>query len=288
VTEPSYSPADVSVSRALPFAAVPGFRPLELDLYRPPAAAPLPVVIYLHGGGWRQGTREAASPGFRDWNPGLLTELAAAGFAVISADYRLSGEAQFPAQLEDVYRAMDWVAASGEDHGADPSRVLLWGDSAGGHLAALAAARGGQSHPVRGVVLWYPITDLVSIQADADAVDGEPHDTPDARETALLGRSMREDPASARRASPVTHVDGVTAPFFLAHGNADLVSPYQQSIRLRDALLAAGKEATLYTVEGAGHMWQGASRDQLHALLNATFGFLREQSELTSAQASEA
>jgi acetyl esterase/lipase len=279
--ELTYSPADVSVSRALPFAAIPGFRPLELDLYRPPAAGPLPVVIYLHGGGWRQGTREAASPGFREWKPGLLTRLAAAGFAVVSADYRLSGEARFPAQLEDAYRAVDWVAASGEAHGADPSRVLLWGDSAGGLLAALAAAGGGRSAEIRGVVLWYPVTDLLSIQADADAVGGEPHDTPDARETALLGRRIPDDPAVARQASPVTHAGAAAAPFFLAHGNADLVSPYQQSIRLRDALAAAGKEATLYTVEGAGHMWQGAGRDQLHALLDATFGFLREHSELT-------
>lgn len=276
----SHSPADVSVSRALPFAAIPGYRPLELDLYRPPAADPLPVVIYLHGGGWRQGTREAASPGFRDWNPGVLTRLAAAGFVVVSADYRLSGEARFPAQLEDVYRAFDWVATSGRAHGADPSRVLLWGDSAGGHLAALAATGGPR---VRGVVAWYPITDLLSIQADAEAVGGEPHNTPDARQTALLGHLIWDDPAAASQASPVTHAGAASAPFFLAHGDADLLSPYEQSLRLRDRLLAAGKEVTLYTVEGAGHMWQGASDEQLHALLDATFAFLRQHSALSPA-----
>jgi acetyl esterase/lipase len=254
--QPTYPTADITVSRALPFAAVPGFRPLELDLYRPPADEPLPVVIYLHGGGWRMGTRVAASPGFRDWTPGLLTELAAAGFAVVSADYRLSGEARFPAQLDDVCRVMDWVAASGDAHGIDPSRVLLWGDSAGAHLAGLAATAAPRNAQLRGVVLWYPITDLVTIQADADAIGGEPHDTPDSRETALLGCSLRDDPAAARQASPVTHAAVAAAPFFLAHGHADLVSPYQQSVRLRDALLAAGKEVTLYTVEGAGHMWQ--------------------------------
>jgi acetyl esterase/lipase len=282
-----YASADVSVSRALSFATIPGYRPLELDLYRPPADRPLPAVIYLHGGGWRQGTRQAASPGFRDWNPGLLTRLAAAGFVVASADYRLSGEARFPAQLDDVYRAVDWVTASGEAHGIDPSRILLWGDSAGGHLAALAATGGPQCPQLRGVVAWYPITDLPSIQADADAVGGEPHNTPEARETALIGALIQDDPSAARQASPVTHATTARAPFFLAHGNADLVSPYQQSIRLRDALLAAGKEVTLYTVEGAGHMWQGASRDQLHALLGATFAFLRQHSELTAARAQE-
>lgn len=275
------SPADVSVSRALPFATIPGYRPLELDLYRPSAAHPLPAVVYLHGGGWRQGSRAAASPGFRDWRPGLLTRLAAAGFVVISADYRLSGEARFPAQLDDVYRAVDWATAEGEEHGADPSRILLWGDSAGGHLAALAATGDRQRPQVRGVVAWYPVTDLPSIQADADAVGGEPHNTPDARETALLGTLISADLAAARQASPVTHASTARAPFFLAHGHADLLVPYQQSIRLRDALLAAGREVTLYTVEGAGHMWQGASVHQLDALLGATIAFLRQHSEVS-------
>jgi acetyl esterase/lipase len=84
-----------------------GYRPLELDLHRPVADRPLPAVVYLHGGGWRQGARDLSSPAFRDWNPGLLTRLAAAGFAVVAPDYRLSGEARFPAQLEDVHRALD-------------------------------------------------------------------------------------------------------------------------------------------------------------------------------------
>jgi acetyl esterase/lipase len=274
----TYPPAEVSVSRALPFAAISGYRPLELDLHRPPAHHPLPVVIYLHGGGWRLGTRELVSPAFRDWNPGLLTRVAAAGFVVAAADYRFSGEARFPAQLEDVHRALDWVIANGAEHGADPARILLWGDSAGGHLAALAAMGMPQRPELRGVVAWYPITDLLAIQADAEAVGGEPHDTADARETALLGGRIPDLPDKAREASPVTHAAAASAPFFLAHGTADLASPYQQSVRLRDALLAEGKQATLHTVEGAGHMWQGASDEQLHALLDATLTFLQRYS----------
>jgi acetyl esterase/lipase len=275
------SPADVAVSRALPFAATAGYRPLELDLHRPPAADPLPVVIYLHGGGWRLGTRELVSPAFRGWNPGLLTRVAAAGFVVVAADYRLSGEARFPAQLEDVYRALDWVIANGAEHGADADRILLWGDSAGGHLACLAALAAMGETPraqIRGVVAWYPITDLPAIQADADAVGGEPHDTADARETVLLGGRIPDLPDQAREASPVTYAAAASAPFFLAHGTADLLVPYQQSVRLRDALLAEGKQATLHPVEGADHMWRGASQEQLHALLDATLGFLRRHS----------
>jgi acetyl esterase/lipase len=271
-------PADVSVSRALPFAAISGYRPLELDLHRAPARHPLPVVIYLHGGGWRLGTRELVSPAFRDWSPGLLTRVAAAGFVVAAADYRLSGEARFPAQVEDVHRAVDWAIANGAEHGADPARILLWGDSAGGHLAALAAMGMPQRPQLRGVVAWYPITDLLAIQADAEAVGGEPHDTADARETALLGGRIPDLPDQAREASPVTHAAAASAPFFLAHGTADLLSPYQQSVRLRDALLAEGKQAALHTVEGAGHMWRGASHGQLDALLDATLTFLRRHS----------
>jgi acetyl esterase/lipase len=275
---------DVSVSRAVPFAAIGGYRPLELDLHRPVAGRPLPAVVYLHGGGWRQGARDLSSPAFRDWNPGLFTRLAAAGFAVVAPDYRLSGEARFPAQLEDVHRALDWVAANGARHGIDPGRVMLWGDSAGGHLAALAAmtamtAMGsGQPRPaIRAVVAWYPITDLANIQADAEAVGGEPHNTADARETALLGGLIKDLPGEARNASPVTHVSQAAAPFFLAHGTADVMVPYAQSLRLRDALRAAGKEVSLHTVDGADHMWKGATDEQLHRLLDATLAFLNRE-----------
>jgi acetyl esterase/lipase len=268
----------VSLTRALTFAAIPGYRPLELDLFRPASGGPLPAVVYLHGGGWRQGARDMTSPAFRDWRPGLLSRVASAGFAVVCPDYRLSGEARFPAQLDDVRRALDWVADSGARHGIDPDRILLWGDSAGGHLAALAGMRGEAPPGIRGVVAWYPVTDLVGIQADADAVGGEPHNTPDARETALLGGPIRDLPELAADASPVSHVAAATAPFFLAHGTADLGVPFAQSVRLRDALLAAGAEVSLHAVEGADHMWQGASDEQLRRLLDATLEFLRRRS----------
>ena len=270
----------VSRTRALTFAALAGYRPLELDLLRPASVGPSaerlrPAVVYLHGGGWRQGARDMASPAFREWQPGLLTRVAAAGFAVVCPDYRLSAEARFPAQLDDVHRALDWVTDSGAKHGIDTGRILLWGDSAGGHLATLAALRGGARSGIRGVVAWYPVTDLVGIQADADAIGGEPHNTPGARETALLGGLISDLPELAADASPVSHVAAATAPFLLAHGTADLGVPFAQSVRLRDALLAAGAEVSLHAVEGADHMWQGASDEQLHRLLDATLAFLR-------------
>jgi acetyl esterase/lipase len=272
---PATSADGVSRTRALTFAALPGYRPLELDLFRPASDGPLPAVVYLHGGGWRQGARDMTSPAFREWRPGLLARVASAGFAIVCPDYRLSGEARFPAQLDDVNRALDWVTDSGAKHGIDPDRILLWGDSAGGHLAALAALPADERPGIRGVVAWYPVTDLVGIQADADAVGGEPHNAPDSRETALLGGLISDLPELAADASPVSHVDAATAPFFLAHGTADLGVPFAQSVRLRDALLTAGKEVSLRAVEGADHMWQGASDGQLHQLFDATLEFLR-------------
>jgi acetyl esterase/lipase len=299
VTGDSPGPADgVSVARALTFAALPGYRPLQLDLFRPESdgpsserpetgrpetgrpetGRPLPAVVYLHGGGWRQGARDMTSPAFRDWRPGLLARVASAGFAVVCPDYRLSGEARFPAQLDDVHRALDWVTGSGAEHGIDPDRILLWGDSAGGHLATLAALRGEPRPAIRGVVAWYPVTDLAGIQADAEAIGGEPHNTADARETALLGGLICDLPALAADASPVSHVAAATAPFLLAHGTADRGVPFAQSARLRDALLAADAEVSLHAVEGADHMWQGASDEQLHRLFDVTLSFLRVSS----------
>ncbi len=264
----------VRVTRAVPFAAIPGFRPLELDLYRPDSTAPGPAVLYVHGGGWRQGTRTAASPGYRNWDPGLFHRVAAAGFTVVSADYRLSGEAVFPAPLADVRRALDWIARSGADHGIDATRVAVWGDSAGGHLAALAALDVDPVLPVRAVVNWYPITDLLAIQADAAEVGGEPHDTRESRETGLLGGRVPDLPAQAREASPVTHARRGAPPFLLVHGTADLVSPYRQSLRLRDALAAAGNDVALHPVDGLGHLWAGADEAQLADIYTTTVAFL--------------
>jgi acetyl esterase/lipase len=285
MTGDSAGPADrTSAVRALAFAAIPGYRPLELDLFRPaadglaaggPAAEPpYPAVVYLHGGGWRAGARDMVAPAFRDWRPGLLHRVAAAGFAVVCPDYRLSGEARFPAQLDDVHRALDWVADHGAEHGIDADRVLLWGDSAGGHLGLLAALRGAARPTVRGVVAWYPVTDLLGIQADADAVGGEPHNSADARETALLGGLISDRRELAADASPVRHVTAASPPCFLAHGTADLGVPFAQSVRMRQALLGAGAEAALHPVHGVGHMWQGATDEQLHGLLDATVEFL--------------
>ena len=138
-------PDRVHTHPGIEYAAVLGYRPLLLDLYLPdPGASPgqAPVVLFLHGGGWGLGSRTEVGPPFDDWQPSFFERLAQAGFAVASADYRLSGEARFPAQLHDAKAAVRWLRRNAGEYQLDGDRIVAWGASAGGHLAALLGLTG--------------------------------------------------------------------------------------------------------------------------------------------------
>ncbi|MEJ2890618.1 alpha/beta hydrolase [Actinomycetospora aeridis] len=253
------------------YAVVPGFRPLLLDLHRPAEVAPL--VVFLHGGGWRAGTRASFGPMYADWSPSPFARLTEAGFAVASLDYRLSGEALFPAQLEDVTAGLTWLRSRSEDLGVDASRVALWGESAGGHLAALL----GLADPdVRAVVDWYGPADLTTFVDDAAAggISAVDPAAPDSREALLLGATAAADPDRARRASPVAHVHAGAPPFLLRHGTADRLVPTRQSERLAAALEAAGADVRLDLVPGADHLWRG-DPDTARTAFDDAVAFLR-------------
>ena len=155
-------------------------------------------------------------------------------------DYRLSGEARFPAPLDDVRTAIGWIGEHAADYGLDAGRVFLWGDSAGGHLALLAALTGaavpgpgvpGPGVPrsvVRGVVAWFPVTDLTGLPSDVASAGGVPDPGPESREALLLGVPASSVPDLAREASPVSHASAAAPPVLLMHGAAgDLVPPAQ-------------------------------------------------------------
>lgn len=252
----------VRIQRAVEISRSEGFRPLLADLYLPgldsPGDAGRPAVVHLHGGGWRVGGRSSLGPVMDGFGLDLFTRLADAGFVVLSADYRLSGEAVFPAQLDDARAAVRWLAENAEHCGVDPSRIFAWGESAGGHLASLLGLAGDQATTaVAGVVAWYPPTDLLRMGAQRrpDAVADA--DAPDSREAALIGGPVQEHPAAAEAASPVSYVSADAPPFLLIHGTADRFVPAQQSISLAAALTAAGAEAELLLIDGADHMWAG-------------------------------
>jgi acetyl esterase/lipase len=241
------------------YGEVLGFRPLELDLYVPLGLeGPAPVVVYVHGGGWQRGSRRDPPPLL---DADFYDQIAGRGLAVAAIDYRLSGEARFPAPLEDVRAAAGWVRDHAASYGLDAERVFLWGDSAGGHLALLAALTGSAltGSAVQAAVAWFPVTDLAGLPADVADAGGVPDPGPDSREARLLGAPASSVPDLARQASPVTHARADAPPILLLHGTVDDLVPAAQSVRLAEALRRAGARVELELVPGASHFWKGAS-----------------------------
>ena len=246
---------DVTVSADLVYGSVAG-RELHLDLYLP-ASRPAPLCLWLHGGGWARGARTARAEE-------RLLPLARAGVAVAAVEYRFSGEATFPAQLDDARSAVRWLRRNAGDLGLSADRIGVWGGSAGGHLAALLAlcpdGRDGElgDSSVQAAVCWFPITDLTL--RDTDVPEGPPPPfltgpppTP-SNEARLLGvESVAQAPDAARAASPVTHVHAGAPPFLLVHGDHDGLVPSEHSRTLHRLLRAHGVDTTLLLVAGANH-----------------------------------
>jgi acetyl esterase/lipase len=207
---------------------------LRLDILRPPGATARPVVLYVHGGGWHEGDRGA---GMHPW---LNPLLVAHGYVTASVTYRLSGEAHWPAPLDDVRAALRWLRAHAASHGGDPDRIGVWGHSAGAHLAALAAL--AEPGAVRAVALSACPADLRHERAGSgDEVDR------------LIGPG--DWAISLAEASPVCHVHPAAPPFLLAHGTDDAVVPFTQSVGFRAALTNAGVEVSWAPIDGAPHEW---------------------------------
>ncbi|MEV3992639.1 alpha/beta hydrolase [Streptomyces sp. NPDC049837] len=254
------------------YASTPGYRPRLLDAHVPASEHPVPAVVWIHGGGWLEGDRRFPPPTV----PVELLHgmVLGAGLALVTIDYRHSLEAPFPAQLHDVKAAIRYVRRFAADLGIDKDRIGVWGESAGGHLAALAglvradgseaaAALEGaegvrdEDSAVRAVVDWYGVTDVGPLLSHAlpPSPSGAEYPNPF---TALLGGTTEQHPELARAASPVTYAGTASPPpFLLIHGTADGLVPYSQSEVLAEALERAGGQVTLQPVEGADHIFLG-------------------------------
>jgi len=270
---PLPGPGGTRLLLGVAYAAIPGIRPLELDLHLPAGDGPHPVAVFLHGGGWRVGSRHSAGPMYRGVSPTPFERMAQAGIAVAGVDYRLSGEATFPAQLHDAKAAVRWLRARAGELGIDPERIAAWGESAGGHLAELLGlvtdpglegdvGIPGPSSAVSAVVAWYAPSDVAAVAGDLGA---DPSD-PTTREALLLGAPAVDVPELAAQASPISHVAAGAPPFLLLHGADDTLIPRAQSERFHAALVAAGVDADLELFEGANHMWQGSPQAADQAL----------------------
>lgn len=239
---------DTLTHAGLTYAEIQGFRPLLLDLHLPRPTTvdgPVPLVVWIHGGAFWSGDRRFLP---HTLPPGSVFEaLVSAGIAVATVDYRLSGEALFPAQLEDVEAAFAFLRRNCARWNLDPERFGVWGESAGGTLAALVALSPGT--PVGAAALWYPPTDLLGLHQGGGGAD-----SPEGR---LLGAPPAQVADLARAASPACQVSGPAAPFLLMHGTADESVPFSQSELLHTRLLDAGTASTLVRVEGAGHCFEG-------------------------------
>lgn len=276
----------VLVHNGVEFATVEGFRPLLLDLYLPAASEPCPAIVYLHGGGWAVGTRRRFGRAFASWSPTPLDRLAQAGFAVATVDYRLSGEARFPAQLDDVKAAIRWLRGNSSRLGVDATRLITWGESAGGHLATLAGLTGGrpeldgligehlgESSAVSGVIDWYGPMNLLSLGSQhAPDSDKRPDDS-DSWESTMVGVPLQTDPARTLAASPISYVHGDAPPVQIHHGINDTLVPFAQSVEFAEALRAAGGTVELIPVESSDHFWTGAA--DVAAIFDASLAFAR-------------
>jgi acetyl esterase/lipase len=256
----------VTVHRDIVHRQVEGYRPLALDLYVPDGEVRA-LCVYTHGGGWLRGSRRVGpgplSPASSHW----FVRAAAQGLAVASVDYRLSGEARFPAQRDDVHAAFEFLAVSRDRFALGDAPLVTWGVSAGGQLAALRALTDPQ---VRACALWYAVTDLRTMPVLP--VDGSA-----SREQRVMGGTADELPEAFAEASPVTHVTASAPAFLMLHGDQDSAVPLEQSETLHAALVAAGAGSTLEIVEGYDHLFAGLPEPGVAALVDRTVSFLLAQ-----------
>jgi acetyl esterase/lipase len=259
---------------------VDGGRTVRLDLYVPEGAPPpggRPLVVAIHGGGWRGGSKDLYGR--------MAARLATHGYAVAAVGYRLSkpGQPGWPSNFEDVREAVRWLRRHAEDYGLDPDRVVAMGSSAGGHLALMLGAypdgpvtpegRPGGNHTqssdvtarVDAVVSFYGPADLARL--DGVPIAGESVE-------ALLGGPPTSLPGRCEAASPINHVSPDDPPVLLIHGDKDATVPIDQGHRLARVLGAAGVTHRLVVIPGAGHGFgfRVGGRDLLPDILE----FLRE------------
>lgn len=242
--------ADIIESKAIEYARV-GDHRLLLDLYRPPGDEDRPLIVWVHGGAWRRGSRQSVP----------ARPLVDHGFAIASVDYRLSPVAQHPAQVHDIKAAIRFLRANAERYQLDTSRFAIAGASAGGHLAALVGVSGkvlegtvgdhtDQSSSVSAIVSFYGASNLQTILHQST-----PHGL-SVRVPALqllLGGQPQDRPDIARQASPVAHLDKTDPPLFLIHGDQDPQMPINQAHELHGGYKRTGRPVEFDVIHGAAH-----------------------------------
>lgn len=236
----------------------------KMDIYLPnQGTGPFPVIVSIHGGGFISGDKASG-----ELTP-MLTGLNKS-YAVVSINYRLSQEAQFPAQIQDVKAAIRFIRANAQVYNLNPEKIAVWGGSAGGNLAALAGTSGDvpeledlsmgnpqQSSRVQAVVDWFgPINFLtMDNQFTKSGLGPVTHNQTDSPESQYLGAAIPTIPEKVKAANPETYISVDDPPFFIQHGTSDSQVPTEQSVDFAKGLetVIGTEKVTLETLQGAGH-----------------------------------
>lgn len=230
-------------------------RTLMLDLYKPKQMAeqPYPLLVWVHGGAWKRGSKDAIPTK----NPLLLRSMMQKGYALASIDYRLSGEATFPAAIVDINDALNYLHDHAEQFNVAADNVVMMGRSAGGHLAGLIGVTNLQDnlslypqprYQVSAVVSFFGPTDLLALGYKGGKAVSDKSSV-----SRFLGNTPSEIPEIAKQVSTTTYVNEKTPPFIQLHGTLDKRVPLAQSEQLKAKLDAFGVENQLWIEEGVGH-----------------------------------
>lgn len=244
----------------------------KLDIYLPGKSdGPLPLLIWVHGGGWQNGSKDGCPP--------LRGGYIERGYAVASINYRLSGHAMFPAQIEDCKAAIRWLRAHAKEYNLDSKRFGVWGSSAGGHLVALIGTSGDvkefdvganldQSSRVQAVCDYYGPTDFTVFVSTPGYESHAAEASPEAK---LIGGAVMENKDKAARVNSITYVSKDDPPFLIVHGDKDPTVPINQSQLLFEALKKAEVSAHFHTIHGAGHGGPGFAGKDIDEMVGAFF-----------------
>lgn len=246
----------------------------KLDIYLPDEGdGPFPVIISIHGGAFKSGDKA-------DGQVTAMLEGLKRGYAVVSINYRLSGEAIFPAQIYDVKAAVRWIRAKANQYKLNDEKMAAWGGSAGGHLSALLGTSGGvkeledltqgnaaQSSRVIAIVDWFGPTDFMKMDEqlkEGNVKNPQIHSVPGSPESELIGKNLMDAPELVQAANPETYITKDDPPFFIQHGRIDNLVPYQQSVNLAGKLeKAIGKDKVILEIlPDSGHGGPGFSSPQ--------------------------
>lgn len=256
----------------------------KLDIYLPDEGdGPFPVIVSIHGGAFAIGDKD-------DIQIEPMLKGLRRGYAVVGVNYRLSGEAKFPAAVHDVKAAIRWIKANAENYKLDRNKIAVWGGSAGGNLSAmigvsanvseledLSLGNAEQTSNVQAVVDWFGPTDFLKMDEHLAELNLGPqdHNDEDSPESRYIGAKITDVPELVKRANPITYVTSDVPPFLIQHGDRDHLVPVQQSILLVEKL----KEVLGYDSEKINFdILNGADHDdpafKTESNLNRVYAFL--------------